>query len=215
MGNQFLGLTRQKFYLNSKLMTRVRIATTDDAEAVLEIYRPYILTTAFTFETEVPSIDEFAKRIDTYLQKYPWLICEIDNKIAGYAYASTHREREAYQWTCESSVYVHENFKGRGIGKELYATLFAILQMQGIRNVYAGITIPNKASEHLHAKSGFELFATYENIGYKLGSWHKVGWWKLQLNGFDLKPPPPQKFSTVDRRILSDFFEQAAARIMS
>src|SRR4051812_26071636 len=131
MGNQFLGLARQKFYLNSKLMTRVRIATSDDAQAVLEIYRPYILTTAFTFEIEVPSIDEFAKRIDTYLQKYPWLICEIDNKIAGYAYASTHREREAYQWTCESSVYVHDNFKGRGIGKELYATLFAILQMQG------------------------------------------------------------------------------------
>jgi L-amino acid N-acyltransferase YncA len=196
-------------------MTRVRIAKADDAESVLEIYRPYILTTAFTFETEVPSTEQFGKRIETYLQKYPWLICEIDNKIAGYAYASTHREREAYQWTCESSVYVHDNFKGRGIGKELYAALFRILQIQGIRNVYAGITIPNKPSEHLHAKSGFELFATYENIGYKLGSWHKVGWWKLQLNGFDLKPPPPQKFPELDRQVLSGFLEHAAARIIS
>ena len=190
-------------------MTSVRIATTSDAHAMLDIYTPYILSTAFTFETEVPSTEQFTKRIETYLEKYPWLVCEVDNKIAGYVYASTHRDREAYQWTCESSVYVHDDFKGKGVGSELYAVLFEILKYQGVRNVYAGITMPNEASEKMHAKCGFERFAIYDNIGYKLDSWHKVGWWKLQLNGYDLKPPPPQRFSQIDSLLFHERFQQA------
>jgi len=110
---------------------------------------------------------------------------------------------------------VHDEFRGKGIGKELYNVLFKILQAQGFRNVYAGITKPNEPSERLHTTCGFELFALYENIGYKLGNWHRVGWWKLQLNGFDLRPPPPQKFPDTSRKFLSELFEQAANRLDS
>jgi L-amino acid N-acyltransferase YncA len=188
-------------------MTEVRIANSNDARELLEIYKPFILTTAFTFETEVPYLSEFSSRIIKYLEKYPWIVCVVNGQIAGYAYASGHRDRDAYQWTCECSVYIHDNFKGKGIGRHLYTTLFEILKYQGFRNVYAGITIPNEASEKMHAKCGFELFAVYENIGYKLGAWHKVGWWKLQLNGYDLLPPPPKRFSEIDQGCINRLFK--------
>ena len=194
-------------------MVRIRIATPSDAGSILEIYRPYVLTTAFTFETEVPSEEEFRSRMHKYLQKFPWIVCEVDGVIAGYVYASTHREREAYQWTCESSVYVHEKFKEKGIGKELYKVLFTILKTQGLVNVYAGITLPNNASISLHEKCGFIPFAEYDNIGYKLGAWHKVGWWKLRLNEYEPKPSPPLKFSEMDHRLFEDLLQQAANSI--
>jgi phosphinothricin acetyltransferase len=196
-------------------MTEVRLAKKDDAKQILEIYSPSILNTAISFETVVPPIEEMQKRIETCLQKYPWIVCTIDRKIAGYVYASKHREREAYQWSCECSVYVHTDFKGKGIGKELYQLLFQILKLQGLRNIYAGITLPNPASVHLHEKLGFEHFANYENIGYKFGNWHTVGWWKLQINDYDLQPPPPLKLSDLNSEILSKVFHQAALNIQS
>ena len=188
-------------------MTEVRIARAADAASMLEIYKPYILASAYTFESEVPSVKEFELRIEKYLEKYPWILSYINGEIAGYAYASGHRERDAYQWTCECSVYINDKFKGQGLGSELYRILFDILRVQGFRNVYAGITIPNEASEKLHAKSGFTQFAVYENVGYKLGAWHKVGWWKLQLNGYDLSPPPPKRFSEMDHMLIEKFLK--------
>ena len=188
-------------------MTEIRIAKSENAAGMLEIYKPYILSSAYTFESAVPNIKEFEARIEKYLEKYPCLISFTDGDIAGYAYASSHRERDAYQWTCECSVYVHDRFKGQGVGTQLYKILFEILKFQGFRNVYAGITIPNEASEKMHAKCGFELFAVYENIGYKLGSWHNVGWWKVQLNGYDLLPPPPKRFSEIDPVLLEKFLK--------
>jgi len=194
-------------------MVNVRIATPFDANKLLEIYAPYILTTAFTFETEVPTVQEFEARLRSYLHKYPWIVCEINGAIAGYVYASVHRQREAYQWTCECSVYLHENFKGKGIGKELYDVLFRILKMQGLVNVYAGITLPNYASVRLHEKCSFVQFAIYDNIGYKLNSWHKVGWWKLQLNELVPKPSPPVKFSEMHFQLFASLLEQTANHI--
>jgi L-amino acid N-acyltransferase YncA len=196
-------------------MISVRVATVSDAGSMLKIYSPYVIGTAFSFETELPTLDQFRERVKLCLEKYPWLVCSLDGEVAGYVYASKHREREAYQWTCESSVYIADDFKGKGIGRALYGVLFTILQLQGFRNVYAGITQPNEPSEKLHAKCGFELFALYENIGYKLGRWHNVGWWKLQLNGYDLKPPPPIKFSEVNNALLADIFLEAALRVNS
>ena len=194
-------------------MVKVRIATQADAEAILKIYTPYILTAACTFETEVPSVPEFQLRMEKYLQKFPWIVCEMEEVIAGYVYASVHRERDAYQWTCECSVYIHENYKGKGIAIELYRCLFEILKMQGLVNVYAGITLPNEASAKLHEKCGFELFAVYENIGYKLNKWHKVGWWRLQLNDYQPKPSPPLKFSEMDPHIFRELLQKTATAI--
>jgi phosphinothricin acetyltransferase len=181
----------------------------------MNIYLPYIYDSAITFETEPPSLEQFEGRIEKCLQKFPWLVCIVDDQVAGYVYASPHRDREAYQWTCECSVYVSEKYKGKGIGKTLYIVLFSILKEQGIRNVYAGITLPNEPSVILHERCGFEHFATYEQVGYKLDGWKTVGWWKLQLNSFGEKPAPPQLFSQMDRQLFTGRFQMAAESVLS
>ena len=194
-------------------MVEVRIAQISDAPGIMDIYVPYILNTAISFETEIPPLDQFEKRIEKCLQKYPWLVCTIDELISCYVYASIHREREAYQWTCECSVYVRSQYRGRGIGKIMYDTLFHILRMQGFKNVYAGITLPNEASIKLHEKCGFERFATYENIGYKLGGWKTVGWWRLQINDYDQKPAPPIMFPSLDQQLFIEQLHKAEEKI--
>jgi L-amino acid N-acyltransferase YncA len=196
-------------------MVKIRAANEADAGRILHIYRPYVEQTAISFESEPPSQTEMAARIQKCLQKFPWIVCEINGEIAGYVYASTHREREAYQWTCECSVYIDEKFKGKGIGKTLYELLFDVLTLQGLVNVYAGITLPNDTSVRLHEKCGFEFFAGYDNIGYKLGKWHKVGWWRRQLHDYNMTPAPPLKFSELDCRSFIEKFDQAARRIES
>ena len=196
-------------------MITIRTATTADAAGILEIYAPFVLSTAVSFETAVPTVKEIEGRIEKCLQKFPWIICEIDGTVGGYAYASSHREREAYQWTCESSIYLHPNVKGKGWGKIIYPCLFNLLKLQGFVNVYGGITLPNEASIKLHERCGFECFAVYDNVGYKLDSWHKVGWWKHQLNEYNLKPSPPLPFFQLDQQLVAALFEQAASAIQS
>jgi phosphinothricin acetyltransferase len=150
----------------------------------------------------VPSIKDFEERISNYLQKWPWLVCEIDGLIAGYAYATKHRERTAYQWAVESSIYIHDDFQHKGIANALYTTLFKILKIQGFRNVYAVINLPNDKSVTFHEKMGFQYFATYENIGYKLGKWKNVGWWRLAINEFGQEPAAPIFFENFDKKAL-------------
>jgi phosphinothricin acetyltransferase len=110
---------------------------------------------------------------------------------------------------------MNNDFKGKGIGKELYQLLFQILKLQGFRNVYAGITLPNEGSISIHEKCGFKHFATYENIGYKFDNWHSVGWWKLQINDYDLQPPPPLKISELNSEMLYERFNRTAQNIQS
>jgi L-amino acid N-acyltransferase YncA len=183
-------------------MSFIRLATESDAASILDIYSPYIEKTSFTFETEVPSPDEFKKRISSYLQNWPWLVCEIDGKVAGYAYGSRYRERTGYQWCAECSVYVHDDYQKRGVAKSLYTALIEILKLQGFRNLYAVINTPNDRSVIFHESMGFKFFAMYENVGYKLGRWKNVGWWELQLNDYTLEPEPPKKFSELDGKII-------------
>jgi L-amino acid N-acyltransferase YncA len=195
-------------------MVEVRMAAPSDAQGILDIYASHIRESFCTFESEVPSLEQFRQRIEKTIQTKPWVVCTINNVIAGYAYASVHRERAAYQWCCESSIYTNNDFKGRGIGRQLYKVLFAILKKQGYRNVYAGITLPNEASIKLHEKCGFTHFATYENIGYKLGEWKNVGWWKLRLNNYDPEPSPPLQFSEMDLSGFEDVLSDAANHIL-
>src|SRR5690348_16581912 len=107
-------------------MKLLRLATPDDAAGILEIYAPYIENTSFTFETEVPSLDAFKERIRSYLEQWPWLVYEVDGKVAGYAYGAKYRERTAYQWCVECSVYVHDDFQRMGIARKLYTALIGI-----------------------------------------------------------------------------------------
>lgn len=194
-------------------MITIRLTRPADAASVLAIYAPYIQNTSFTFETEVPSENEFKERINSYLQQWPWLVCEIDGKIAGYAYGAKHRERVAYQWCAECSVYVHDDFQRAGVAKALYTALIEILKLQGYRNLYAVINLPNEKSVLLHENMGFEFFALYENVGYKLGKWKNVGWWQLQLNDYILEPSAPLRFPETDRKMVDAILQSASALV--
>ncbi len=176
---------------------KIRLAHPSDAAQLLSIYRPFIENTAITFETNVPSEKEFAERIISYTKKYPWLVAEVNGIAAGYAYAVKHREREAYQWCVESSVYVHEDFRGQGIAQQLYEKLFGLLKEMGFVNVYAGITLPNEKSYQLHTKLGFTPVGIYEKIGFKNSSWHSVQWFVKAINEYADNPLPPKGIGSI------------------
>lgn len=196
-------------------MAVIRLANEKDAAGILAIYAPYIQNTSFTFETELPSIEAFAEKINTYLINWPWLVCETDGIIAGYAYATRYRERVAYQWCTESSVYIHDNYLRAGIARALYTALFEILKRQGFRNVYAVINLPNDRSVAFHESCGFKYFATYEKVGYKLGKWKNVGWWQLSINDYEDEPATPIKFSELNKDFLPALFQEQVKKIHS
>jgi len=173
----------------------IRHVELKDASAILDIYKPYIETTSITFETNTPSVEDFTARIKTNTEKYPWLVAEDEGKIIGYAYASKHRDRDAYQWCVESSVYVLEQYHHSGIASQLYLQLFELLTQSGFINVYAGITLPNPKSFSFHKKRGFEEIGVYRNIGYKSGKWHDVVWMVKVINDHITDPSAPKKFN--------------------
>jgi len=189
-------------------VNKIRSALSSDASSILDIYAPYIANTAVSFETEVPSVEDFTQRIMGNQESCPWLVYESGGLIAGYAYASKHRDRAAYQWSLESSVYVNEGFRQQGIATKLYQTLFQILKYQGCRNLYAGITLPNEKSVNFHQKMGFSKIADYKNIGYKFNRWHTVGWYELQLNDYSDAPAPFIKWNQIEAKDRRDIMEQ-------
>jgi phosphinothricin acetyltransferase len=188
------------------MTSTIRLARTADCASIAAIYAPVVANTATSFEATPPDATEIARRIESLRPRYPWLVYDDGASILGYAYASGHRDRAAYQWSVEVSAYVHPKAHRRGIGKALYSSLFSVLKLQGYRNAYAGITLPNPASEALHKAVGFEPVGVYRSIGYKLGKWHDVIWLVRRLNDLVLEPPLPQ---TLDR--VEDAPEFAAA----
>lgn len=194
-------------------MLAIRLANPSDASSILDIYAPFIENTSYTFETETPTVNEFAERISSYLQYWPWLVCEVDGKIAGYAYGSKYRERTGYQWCAECSVYIHGDYHKMGMANALYTALIEILKRQGYRNLYAVINTPNDRSVSFHEKMGFTFFAMYEKVGYKLGKWKNVGWWQLQLNEYNDEPEPPIKFSELNKDFLPALFREQEEKI--
>lgn len=159
----------------------IRSATIEDAPSVLKIYRPYVDGSVVSFEYQAPSVVEVEKRISTCLEKYPWLIAELEGEVVGYAYASEFRSREAYRWIPEVSVYVAKEAKGRGIAKQLYLRLFEQLREMKMVAVYAGMTTPNPETERFHEKMGFKFTAKFEKIGFKNDQWHDVTFVRLEL----------------------------------
>src|SRR5438874_7281345 len=171
----------------------IRLATSADAEAIAAIYRPIVAATAISFETVAPGPAEMERRIAATLEIAPWLVYEDEEgRVAGYAYGSRHRERAAYQWSVDASVYVGESSRRRGIGRALYDALFPLLRLQGFYAAHAGITLPNAASVALHESLGFRPVGIYPGVGYKLGGWHDVGWWQLELRDRAGEPSPPK-----------------------
>lgn len=189
----------------------IKVATKDDAAGMLEIYAPFILNSGITQETEVPSVEDFQKRVISNLEERPWLVCEIDKEIAGYAYAGKHRDRKGYQWCTEPSVYVSERYLGSGIAIALYTALFDILKIQGYVNAYAVITLPNERSIAFHKKFGFEYLTTYKKIGYKLGQWHDVGWMQYEINPYKEDPVDPIKFHQINKVVIDSILKRSSA----
>ena len=178
---------------------KIRSVQFEDAAAMLDIYLPYVRDTHITFETVPPTLDEFQQRIVDKRGKYPWLVCEIDHQIVGYAYADSFRTRAAYAWSVETSVYVRRDICGKGVGKALYSDLLRLLKDQGVVNVIGGMTLPNAPSKKLHEYFGFAQIAIYKDIGFKQGKWWDVGHWHLQLQKPEVPKPllaPKESFKS-------------------
>lgn len=175
---------------------RLRVAAPADGAAASTVYAPSVAGSAVSFELEPPDADTMARRIATTLERLPWLVAEDAEGLAGYAYASRHRERAAYAWAVDVSVYVVERAHRRGVGRGLYAALLALLEQQGFHRAFAGITLPNAASVGLHEALGFRFLGRYAEVGWKLGVWHDVGWWERPLAPEGAPPAgPPTAFA--------------------
>ncbi len=162
-----------------------------DAAACAALYAPYVRDGAVSFEETAPDAEEVAARIARIAATHPWLVCERDEQIVGFAYGAPHRERAAYRWAADVSVYVDPAWQRRGVGRALYAALLARLRAQRLHAACAGITLPNAASVSLHESLGFELVGIYRGIGWKAGAWRDVGWWQLRLHPPDDGDGPP------------------------
>ena len=176
----------------------IRLITAGDAEATLNIYRPYVENTIISFEYEVPSLEEWQSRIATNTAKYPWLVCEHEGNIVGYAYGSTHRYRTAYSWSPEATVYMDGRYHRLGVARILYKTLFDLLRLQGYVNVYAGVGLPNPESVGFHQALGFYDIGIFKKVGYKLGAWHDTRWFQLHLAEHPDNPPMPKGVAEVE-----------------
>lgn len=160
----------------------IRLAKPSDARSLLDIYAPYVENTAITFEYEVPTIQDFAIRIEKTLEKYPYLVAEEDGVVLGYAYASTYYARAAYDQAVELSVYVSQDARGKGVGSKLYDALEDLLDQMGYVHFLACISLPNEASLALHRKRGYQQVAHFPKIGYKFNRWHDIVWLQKSLD---------------------------------
>lgn len=166
----------------------IRLAKSSDAAALLAIYTPYVENTAITFEYDVPTIEDFANRIEKTLDKYPYLLAEEEGTIVGYA--STYYARAAYDWAAELSVYVSQDARGKGVGSRLYDALEEMLEQMGYIHFLACISLPNEASLAFHSQRGYQQVAHFPKIGYKFERWHDIVWLQKSLN----KAAEPIKF---------------------
>lgn len=175
----------------------IRMATEADAEEILKIYSPYVTDTAITFEYDIPSIAEFSRRIKDTLQMYPYIVTLEEKRIVGYAYASAFKERAAYNWAVETTVYLKQDCRGKGLGKKLYLTLEAILKRQNIINLNACIAYTSVEDVHLnntsavfHERLGYSKVAHFTKCGYKFGTWYDMIWMEKMLGEHPDAPDP-------------------------
>ena len=176
---------------------KLRFAGTEDAPALLAIYAQYI-GTGVTFEYDLPSVSEFARRIGAFSREFPYLICMDGEEIVGYAYAHRPFERKAYDWDVELSIYLDEGCTSRGVGRKMYDVLLRILTMQRVKTAYGLVTLPNEKSRRLHEKMGFHVAGILHNAGYKNGQWRDVCWFEKQLGEYEIPPQPVIPIGDLD-----------------
>jgi len=178
----------------------LRLATEGDAGEIQAIYAPYVRDTCISFELEPPSVEEIRRRIGSVLARWPWLVCERDGRLVGYAYASEHRVRAAFRWAVDVAIYVRNGEHRAGIGRALYTALLASLRLQGFCHAYGAIYLPNPASVGLHEAVGFRPFALFPQVGFKQGGWRDVGWWHCALRELPANPPEPLSLEALRGR---------------
>lgn len=190
----------------------IRIATAQDAAALLDIYAPYVENTAITFEYTVPSVQEFERRISNTLQTYPYLVAEVDKEIVGYTYAGPYRERSAYQWAVEVSIYVKKTAKKMGIGKKLYQALEAILNLQHISNLYACIADTDEEDPYLtkdsilfHQRLGYRQVGKFTQCGYKFNRWYNIIWMEKQIQIHTVPPENIKPFEEIRKTVETQY----------
>ncbi|HBO6304399.1 TPA: N-acetyltransferase [Pseudomonas aeruginosa] len=175
----------------------IREARPEDAVAIQAIYAPVVTGTAISFEEVPPTVEEMRQRIVTTLRTYPYLVAERDGRLVGYAYASQHRARAAYRWAVDVTVYIAAGERRSGVGRSLYSELLPILARQGFNAAYAGIALPNAGSVGLHEQLGFRHIGTFPQVGFKLGQWHDVGYWRLELCAPISSPADPLRYLEI------------------
>lgn len=187
--------------MNTKI--KIRTATLEDAQELLNIYSYYVINTAVTYEWNPPSLQEFQNRITEKLEKYPYLVATLDEQIVGYAYAGQFRTRAAYAWDVETSIYIKNEFRHCGIGHLLLENLEQILKKQNVQNIYAGISFIKKEDEYLshaspnfHKKMGYKKIAHYHKCGYKFNRWYDIIWMEKMINNHPENPEKIVPFST-------------------
>ncbi len=178
-------------------MYTIRLFQESDSSQMLEIYKPFVTESSITFDYKLPDLEGFQTKLNEQSIQYPCLVCLSGEKIIGYAYASLHRYKKAYQWSVESTIYLSSDHQGKGIGYILYDSLIAILNLQGYFNVFAGVTVPNIGSEQLHLKSGFVEIGLFKKIGYKQAAWHDVKWFQLKIRPYEPDPPEPRALAEI------------------
>lgn len=187
-------------------MITLRKAKIEDGVALASIYKYYVENTAITFEYIAPNGDEFSERIAHKTEKYPFIIAEENGKPIGYAYASEYRERAAYSWDVETSVYVDTQHQGHGIGKRLYSALEELLKLQNVVNMYACITYPNQHSVAMHEAFGFEYIGRFHSAGYKFGKWRDVSWFGKQIT-HPAEPLPVVPYPALDKEAIDSILK--------
>jgi L-amino acid N-acyltransferase YncA len=190
----------------------LRIAEPRDAAAIADIYRPYVETTAISFEELAPTVADMAAKIERVGASFPFIVYEEEGETLGYAYATRYRERAAYRWSVEDSVYVRKDATGRGLGKLLLGTLIELLRELGYVKIYSVITPPNPASVALHEKLGFMPLCRFADTAFKLGQWQAIDWMELTLREPPLIPTEPvpfPEFAASRPERLAEFFRKS------
>ena len=171
-----------------------------DAQVILDIYRPFIEDGPVTFETEVPELSAFTERLNRIAAEFPLMVLDDGTRILGYAYASRYRERAAYRWHVETSIYMAPEARGKGLGKMLYLELLKELKKRGFTRAYAIIGHPNDPSEKLHQRCGFDHLVLHTEAGWKQGAWRDVLWMTCPLHQAE-NPPAEPVFAPLERII--------------
>lgn len=188
---------------------KIRTAVPEDAVALLEIYAPYVEHTAISFEYEVPSVEEFRERIVNRLEKYPYLVAEVDGRMLGYAYTSPFVGRAAYGWSAETTIYLREDCRKMGVGRALYGALEEVSKAQNILNLNACIGYPQAEDEYLtmnsvkfHEHMGYQIVGMFHNSGYKFGRWYHMVWMEKLIGEHKDKPERVIPFRELSGEVL-------------